>query len=85
MYTEIEKKSTLPVFPNPSPGKISVQSETVMDEVLLFDLNGRLLQSFDVRDKKGELDLTKFQNGTYVLRYPENGKWNADKVILVKE
>ncbi len=72
-------------YPNPTPGKITVESGEYMEEVFLFDLNGRLVEKFSVRDKKGELDLSKFQNGTYVLRYPENGKWTAGKVILVKE
>jgi hypothetical protein len=54
------------VFPNPTVGVLQIETEAPM-QVQLFDMSGRLIQSAEVENGGGEMDLGQLPAGTYFL------------------
>lgn len=56
--------NSLAVFPNPTTGKLHLQSEAALKEISIVDIAGRILhqQTFS-----SEIDLSEFENGIYII------------------
>jgi len=71
--TSVEKAitnfGTIKVYPNPTVGSIYVEREKGQQlEVRLMDIKGSLILKQSIQPLKGELDLTPFANGIYLLQ-----------------
>lgn len=79
--TDIEAK----IYPNPTQGQLKIElSDYKEKEVLsfqLYDMNGRLLINTKKNEAINELDLSRFSNGTYILRMIRNGKPSSWRII----
>lgn len=79
--TDIEVK----IYPNPTQGQLKIELSDYKDkEVLsfqLYDMNGRLLINTKKSEATNELDLSRFANGTYILRMVRNGKPSSWRII----
>ncbi len=65
------------VYPNPTEGQINF-SERV-DEIQLWDVNGRqLLQAYDVKT----ISISDFNDGTYFIKAYKDDKLATDRIIL---
>ena len=76
-------KLQIAVFPNPTPGSITISSNTIMEQVILRDLLGRtvLQQTLNVREVS--MDLSYFKRGIYTASiYFEDGRIRTEKIIL---
>lgn len=70
-------------YPNPSNGIVNI-SESVRDNTIIeiFDVFGtRILRN---EGKTSSLDLTNFENGTYIISIKEGNNTKYDKIILQK-
>ncbi len=57
------------IYPNPVKDRVTVESEIFsMEEVQLFDMQGRLADSWRGMDNRAELDVGSLKAGMYVLR-----------------
>ena len=57
------------VYPNPSEGLFYIKTTTDLNQSAhLFDLNGRLVQQFNLKGKLNTLELDELQKGIYFLR-----------------
>jgi hypothetical protein len=75
------------VYPNPTQGRVHIESKSQIKEVLLTDFAGKVLmrQEFSKKRGKWELDLTQYPSGTYLVKYFKEDKgWGAEKVLLVR-
>jgi hypothetical protein len=69
------------IFPNPTTGKISVQSYSEIATLELYNVNGQLMKKQDIEQKNNsELDLSFYQSGIYILRITLD-----DKKILTRK
>jgi PKD repeat protein len=61
------------IYPNPSDGKLIIEGNTFnqFNELYLIDISGRICETWKIDNNKVELDLTKFANGFYNLRFQE--------------
>nr|WP_198999904.1 T9SS type A sorting domain-containing protein [Flavobacterium sp. ASV13] len=78
----IENNSSLMFYPNPSTNFVNIQSENndQLENIQIFDLNGRLVKNIsDFKDNK--IDVSKLNQGSYVLKAKLNGKAIAKKII----
>ena len=68
----IEEPNTYEVFtvyPNPSEGLFYIKSNTNLNQMAqLLDLNGRLVQQFNLKGKLNTLELNALQKGIYFLK-----------------
>lgn len=66
------------IFPNPTKGQISIESESSISFTKLFDLSGRLIQ----KTNQQNFDISHFDNGVYIMETTlENNKIWKTKLI----
>lgn len=74
-------KNTVSVYPNPTKGEVNVVSKSAVKSILLVDMNGRAVKSFD---NIKQLDLSGLSKGVYILNITlADGQKTSTK--LVKE
>jgi hypothetical protein len=57
------------VYPNPTDGNITIESEALIHTVQVFDLSGRMMNSFNnLNSNKKTVDVSELQSGIYLLR-----------------
>ncbi len=54
--------------PNPSIGMVSIASKTMMSEVFVYNIEGRLLYQNKINTLNTKVDLALFANGTYFFK-----------------
>lgn len=73
--------SGIKIFPNPTNG-ILIIDQVLQNTILsLSDIQGRLLYWKSLEEGKSEIDLSKFENGVYLLRLRSNNKTAVTKVV----
>lgn len=73
------------VGPNPCQGRVSVRSidASVVDEVALMDLEGRVLQRMSPRTSFLDLELASYPAGSYLLRVNVAGREEVHRIVRV--
>lgn len=66
------------VFPNPSSDFINILSETEIEKVEIYDLNGRLLLE---RFNNTAIDISQFMTGTYFMTISTNGAQYTEQFL----
>jgi hypothetical protein len=75
------------VYPNPSPGRITIKSGEKIKELFVADFTGKLLEKINLssQSENWQIDLGRYPSGTYLVEYfTENKKWGAERVVLLK-
>jgi hypothetical protein len=76
----------LKVYPNPTAGRVSIESSENIEELFLTDFAGKILMKMNLsnKSKKYEADLGNYPSGTYLVKYfiKEKG-WGAEKVVVL--
>lgn len=63
------KSDNTTIFPNPTNGKITVQSSSEVAILELYNVNGQLIKKQNTVQKNNtELDLSTYQSGVYILK-----------------
>jgi len=68
------------ITPNPAVDKIKVQSTYKFDKLFLFDNEGRLIYSEDIKDNK-PIDISKYDNGSYMVVLKKDNRYYTKKLI----
>ncbi len=68
-------------YPNPSSGLVSITSKTIMDEVLVYNLEGRLMYKNKINGLDVKVDMTLFSKGTYFFKLKFNEKEANFKIL----
>ncbi len=74
------------IYPNPSSGRIIIESTASLQQVYLADFAGKLLQRLDTRDRKRRwmMNLGNYPSATYLIKYfNENKGWGTEKIVLI--
>ncbi len=75
------------LYPNPTNGKFTIESNKDIKEIYIADFSGKLLMKLSVADKKGrwQVDIGNYPSGVYLVKYiTADNKWGAEKVILMR-
>jgi len=84
---ELLNKVTFSIFPNPSTGSLSLNSNSILQgQVKVFDLNGKLVYVDQMNGKSMEIDLNSVESGVYfiTLRSDDSGISFQEKIVLQK-
>jgi hypothetical protein len=73
---ELSERNIFEVYPNPSKGKIFIQSEEF--DFKLLDIQGRELLSF--RNDRNGVDISDFSSGVYFIIETKTG--TSQKIII---
>jgi len=84
--TEIQKEQWL-VYPNPASDKVWIKSDFLesIQTILLTDIQGKTVASIDRnRWNKGSIDVSKLENGVYLLTFcsPTGGIVERQKLVI---
>ncbi|MFW5655988.1 MAG: T9SS type A sorting domain-containing protein [Bacteroidota bacterium] len=79
----------LEIFPNPSKGELNIKLNNGLEkmEVHLLSINGTLLMSkklFPEDGMQGKMDISKFDNGMYILKVISGDAIQTKQIILNK-
>ncbi len=73
------------LYPNPSNGKLIVENTLENSTFELYDIVGRKVYTSSLSGNATQLDISSFNNGTYLYKIIQNGKpVKEDKLILNK-
>jgi ELWxxDGT repeat protein len=61
---DIDLKNEIRLFPNPTNGKLSIQTEIEIESIQLVDVSGRVLLS----QKDSQIDLSGYSRGIYLVK-----------------
>ncbi|MCC9073722.1 T9SS type A sorting domain-containing protein [Flavobacterium sp. F-65] len=79
----IERKASLILYPNPSSDFIEINSsnEDKIDSIHVFDLNGKLVMNLSGYNNSNRIDISKLNQGTYIVEFKLNGASVSKKII----
>lgn len=73
----VESRESVPIYPNPTKGSFSIGGE--YEKIQLLDLSGRVLLE---ESSTKTHDVSKFEQGLYLLKIFQNNTPNVQKIIL---
>jgi hypothetical protein len=72
-------KSAVSIYPNPTKGQVNVVSKSAVKSILLVDMNGRAVKTFE---NIKQIDLSGLQKGVYMLNVTlADGQRTSTKLI----
>ena len=84
-FNSILDEVTVTIYPNPNGGKFSVEihnaDENLDATLLLHTLSGKLIIKKENLNKLTNVDISKYENGTYLLSIIINDKKETWKVV----
>ena len=76
--------SAFKMYPNPSSGILNIDSEYRIKKVVVFDINGRMIDAMPSDSQQITLDVSGFQNGVYFVSLQTDGGLFSKKLIIQK-
>jgi hypothetical protein len=72
------------VYPNPNRGKFTLTSNSIIQSIVIFDINGRLVYSDSglIQQIQKEIDLSKYYKGVYLIKIHTNEGIVTKKVLI---
>ena len=77
---QVENKS-VSIAPNPTRNNIQITSKGNITSVLLFDVQGRILETMTTNDEKVDFDLSQKQSGVYFVKVYTIKGVKVEKII----
>lgn len=74
----------LVIYPNPNNGELHIKSASTIKEVVIIDLNGRIVSTLTVNAKTLVSDVTALENGMYVVRVITESGIAQERLIVQK-
>ena len=73
---------TTNIYPNPSSGNFVFLSKTLISQLKIYDLNGKMILNKEPMSKSIEIDLTSFKSGFYAAHIKNiNGNYSIYKIL----
>ena len=79
--TAFEPNIDFTYSPNPTNGMVNIASKTKIDEVLVYNIEGRLLYQKKMETLDTKVDMTAFASGTYFYKLKINNKEVNFKIV----
>jgi len=67
------------LYPNPTQGKLVIETAFSTDEILIYNAQGRLIQVISTTGEKHELDISNYSAGVYWIEIENIRK----RVVLI--
>jgi hypothetical protein len=76
------KENITSIYPNPTFGALTIQSNIRLDEIVLYSITGKKVMQFSSAKKETVLDVSGLDNGMYIIQTNDiNGNINTRKII----
>lgn len=77
-----EENVAFTIYPNPARASFRVESSLVMDKILLYDLNGRIIDTLPVNDI--QITLSAVLSGTYLVKVVFENQQQYTRIVRVE-
>ena len=79
---ELPVEIKISVYPNPVTDVVYVKSESSLNlNLTIYDIHGKELRNFVVREGLNTIDMSDFSKGIYYLNLEKNGKKEVHKIV----
>jgi hypothetical protein len=75
-------ENNIEVFPNPSSGYIHIQSIDIINSIKIYNIHGKLLDTYIFNTETVHLSLESLEKGLYLLQLNTNKENSIKKIIL---
>lgn len=84
IYDIIVREKSIHIYPNPSSGKFTISGSSNISSIEIYNLLGeRIYSDFDLkRQTLYDIDLLNFGKGTYLIKINNEGKVQAERIIV---
>jgi len=79
--TAFEIDDSITVYPNPAKNQITVNAKNTINSMQLFDVQGRIINTSLVNDRKLDFDISSYSNGIYFLKVTTDKGIKTQKII----
>lgn len=77
-----EHEANVSIYPNPTIDLCTIRLEnSIMDEVRVFDLSGKMVRSMKVNDQEVKIDMSQLSSGTYFIRILSDKNVTTHKIV----
>ncbi len=77
---EFEEQGVL-VWPNPAADILHIQAEQPIQHIIIRDLQGRALRTYEVNDLRNVLNISDLASGLYLIQMEMDGKTVSRKIV----
>ena len=77
---EFDQENTVSVYPNPTNGRLFINSSYTIKDIALYDVQGRKVQGFNISEEN-MLDITHISKGVYFLEITSVKGKSTKKII----
>ena len=77
-----ENEQLLSVYPNPANDQIKIKSDLALDQIAIFDLNGKCVFRQKSNKKSMTVDVSGFEVGTYIISVEYLDRTIQKKVLI---
>ena len=77
-------KGNFSIYPNPSQGIVNVSATTMLDKIIILNINGQKVASVtNIHSTQTTFDLSNFSKGIYLVKIvAKDGATSVDKLII---
>ncbi len=72
------------IYPNPSNGKFTLTSNSIIQSIVIFNISGKLIYSDSafIQQKQREIDLSGYNKGVYILKIQTRKGIDVTKLLI---
>lgn len=78
---DIPEDKSVALYPNPTKGNVTINSDSAIKSIELFDVQGRILQTIIEDRNSTQLDISNKSNGLYFIRITTEAGSKVEKII----
>ena len=75
------KKDNISIYPNPVINNLTIKNEEAIDELKIFDVQGKMQLHLSPKSEIIDIDMSLFPAGVYFLQIVSHNKVNTSKII----
>ncbi|WP_198658968.1 leucine-rich repeat domain-containing protein [Winogradskyella tangerina] len=74
-------RNAIRVYPNPAKNLVTIKSQSPMDRMKIYDIQGRVIVESQTESSEVSLDVSKYLNGVYFLEINSDGRTTTQRII----
>jgi hypothetical protein len=78
------KHTQFTMYPNPAADILNIKSESIIDEIFITDMSGKIIHHQHVRENTYVLPLNGVKNGTYLVRILTKDGTAMKQLLIIK-
>jgi len=78
---DFEMKESIKIYPNPTNSSVNISSDSTINRLVLYDIQGRILETNLVQESNSKIDISSRPKGVYFLKIDTQQGSKTEKII----